>query len=84
MLPISFFLAVIKVGMDGCKLPREDGAEVEEAATSAPAAKQISADAATVESDLDGILTLKERQRTALKGFLTEKDVFASLEYALI
>lgn len=47
MLPISLFLVVIKVGTDGCKLPREDGEEVEEAATSAPAAKQISADAAT-------------------------------------
>lgn len=88
MSPISFFLAVIKVGTDGCRLPGEDGGdveEVEEAATSTPAAaKQMSADTATAVSDPDGILTLKERQRTALKGFLAGKDVFASPECAKI
>lgn len=58
--------------------------EVEEAASSAPAAKQISADAATVVSDLDGILTLKERRRAAPKAFLAGKDVFASPECAIM
>lgn len=45
------------------------------------AAKEISVDAAVtvVSTKFDGLFTLKETQRMALKAFLSEKDVFALL-----
>lgn len=45
------------------------------------AAKEISVDAAVaaVSTKFDGLFTLKEAQRMALKAFLSEKDVFALL-----
>lgn len=45
------------------------------------AAKEVSRDAATasVISELESVSSLKEKQRTALKGFLYGKHVFALL-----
>lgn len=51
--------------------------EIEEATTSQATAEEISVNATL--SELGGMLELKGKQRTALKVFLGEKDVFALL-----
>lgn len=58
-----------KAGSDGYKLPKK-------ATVSLAAAKEVSTDAAVA---VDGIFTLKDKYRTALKVLFGRKDVFASL-----
>lgn len=63
---------------DGCNLPlkstEEEEEEIQEATASLADAKEISADAA-VGAVLSELITLKEEQRTAVKVFLSGKDV---------
>lgn len=51
--------------------------EIEEATARQAAAEEMSVNATL--SELDGMLELREKQRTALKVFLGEKGVFALL-----
>lgn len=74
--PINVPLVVKKVRSDCCQLPLKpvDEDRADEATASQATANEISVAAS---SEPDGIFSLKEERRLALKAFVGGKDIFA-------